>query len=190
MHTIEPYFPWRDYYIAEEDKRSPFYKREYSEFDFTHAIYNYVIHPQWDYIGSDTLFVKILYVDYEMHFAIIEMLGEWNDCIGNDIMFLKRDVLDHLINEGIIKFILIAENVLNFHFDIDDYYEELYEDVEDGWAILINLQPHVYEEFCKYRLYYYLVMGELFNEIYWRNNSPLSLFTEIERKLKLSIENV
>jgi len=43
MHEIEPYFNWRDYYIAAEDKLSPFYKRKYSEFHFTHKIYNYYI---------------------------------------------------------------------------------------------------------------------------------------------------
>ena len=78
MHDIEPYFKWRDWYTAEEDTRSPFYGREYSEFEFTHAVYNYLIHPQWDEFGSKTLYLKILYADYDEHFAIIEMLGEWN----------------------------------------------------------------------------------------------------------------
>jgi len=82
MHDIEPFFLWRDYYKAENDRWSPFYQRQYDEFSFTNAIYNYVIHPQWDDIGSDTLFIKILYVNYDEAFAIIEMIGEWNDCIG------------------------------------------------------------------------------------------------------------
>jgi len=34
MHDIEPYYNWRHIYISEEDERSPFYKREYSEFEF------------------------------------------------------------------------------------------------------------------------------------------------------------
>ena len=45
MHAIEPHYNWRDYYIASEDERSPFYGRIYSEFEFTHAIYDHVIHP-------------------------------------------------------------------------------------------------------------------------------------------------
>ena len=57
MHDIEPYYSWRHLYIASEDHDSPFYRREYSEFEFTHAIYNYLIHPQWDEIGSSTLYL-------------------------------------------------------------------------------------------------------------------------------------
>ena len=115
MHSIEPHFSWRDYYIASEDERSPFYGREYSEFEFTHAIYDHLIHPQWDEIESPTLFIKILMVDYEEGYAIIEMLGEWNDLLHNDIMFLKRNIVDVLIQEGINKFIMISENSIRFH---------------------------------------------------------------------------
>ena len=60
VHFIEPYFNWRHLYIASEDSLSPFYDREYSEFEFTDRIYNFLIHPQWDNIGSRTLFAKIL----------------------------------------------------------------------------------------------------------------------------------
>ena len=94
MHDIEPFFNWRHIYIAEEDKRSPFFGRTYSEFEFSQTVYNYFIHPQWDEFGSRTLYLKIIYVDYELHFAIIEMIGEWNDAIENDIMELKREVID------------------------------------------------------------------------------------------------
>jgi len=183
MHQIEPFYQWRDFYTAEDDKFSPFFKRQYDEFNYTNAIYNYLIHPQWDYFGSDTLFVKILYANYDEKFAIIEMLGEWNDCIGNDIMFLKRDVLDVLINRGINKFILIAENILNFHFDIDDYYAELLEDIEDGWAVVIGLQQHVRTEFEKYRIYNYLFFNDLLNDVPWRTFTPMHLFAEIEALL-------
>src|SRR5688500_14237729 len=106
MQDIEPYYNWRNFYVASEDERSPFFEREYSEFEYTHAIYNYVIHPQWDDIGSPTLFIKILYADYAESFAIIELIGEWNDCINNDIMILKRDIIENMMHEGISKFIL------------------------------------------------------------------------------------
>ena len=72
MQHIEPYYKWRDYYVAAEDKKSPFYKRQYSEFYYTHTIYNYYIHPQWDEFGSTTLYLKMLFVDYEQQLAIIE----------------------------------------------------------------------------------------------------------------------
>ena len=86
MHMIEPFYGWRNYYIASEDPLSPFADRLYSEFQFEHTVYNYYIHPQWDTIGSPTLFIKILFSEYDDGYAIIELIGEWNDAIENDIM--------------------------------------------------------------------------------------------------------
>ena len=99
----------------------------------THSIYNYYIHPQWDEFGSRTLYLKIIYADYELGYAIIEMIGEWNDAIENDIMTLKRDVIDAMMQEGIFKFILITENVLNFHSGDKDYYQEWHEENSGAW---------------------------------------------------------
>jgi hypothetical protein len=65
MHDIEPHFKWQNEYISSEDKLSPFHGRIYDEFRFTQKIYNYFIHPQWDEFGSQTLYMKILFVDYE-----------------------------------------------------------------------------------------------------------------------------
>ena len=97
MHDIEPYYHWRDWYIASEDERSPFFGRQYSEFEYTNKIYNYYIHPQWDDFGSSTLYIKLLFADYDEGFAILELIGEWNDCISNDVMYLKREVADNMI---------------------------------------------------------------------------------------------
>ena len=130
MQDIEPFYNWSHLYSSEEDDRSPFYGRVYSEFEYSNTVYNYYIHPLWDDIGSPTLYIKILFCDYEQEFAIIELLGEWNDAIHNDIMILKRDIIDELINEGIKKFILIGENVLNFHASDDCYYQEWLDDIE------------------------------------------------------------
>ena len=33
---------------------------------------------------------EITFVDYDDGYAIMEFIGEWNDCITNDIMFLKE----------------------------------------------------------------------------------------------------
>src|ERR1700741_2432878 len=112
MQDLEPYYNWQGQYIAAEDALSPFHGRTYSEFYYTNKIYNYYIHPQWDDFGSETLYLKVLYVDYVRSFAIIELLGEWNDAINNDIMFLKRDVAEMMMNHGVNKFIIIGENVL------------------------------------------------------------------------------
>ena len=94
--------------MASDDERSPFYDRQYSETHFTERIYNHFIHPQWDNFDSPTLFLKILSVDYDEGYAIIEFIGEWNDCLHNDIMILKRDIIDELALNGIFKFILIV----------------------------------------------------------------------------------
>jgi hypothetical protein len=180
MHTIEPYYNWREIYQAEEDALSPFYGREYSEFEFSNTIYNYYIHPQWDSIGSPTLFVKILYADYSGGHAIIELLGEWNDCINNDIMYLKRDIVDILIENGINKFILIGENVFNFHYSDESYYEEWFDDIEDGWIVLLNFREHILKEMKRARIDYYLVTGGKFNEFNWRKLSPERLIDEVD----------
>ena len=107
MHYIEPYYNWRHLYTAEEDEKSPFYKRVYSEFEFSNTVYNYYIHPQWDDIDSRTLYIKILFADYEDNYAIIELIGEWNDAIENDIQTMKRNIIDILIARKIYKFILM-----------------------------------------------------------------------------------
>ena len=180
MHTIEPYFNWQHAYIASEDERSPFYEREYSEFEFNNTIYDHLIHPQWDDIGSPTLYLKILYVDYDDSYAIIELLGEWNDCIYNDIMLLKRDIIEKLMSHAVKKFILIGENVLNFHASDDCYYEEWFEEVEDGWIAFLNFRKHVLDEFQHANIDYYIVSGGQLNDIGWRTSTPQLLFEKVE----------
>ncbi len=181
MHDIEPFFKWRDSYIAAQDKRSPFYGRVYSEFQFSEKIYNYYIHPQWDNFGSATLYLKILFADYEEGFAIIELIGEWNDAIGNDVMFLKRDLIDPMVNAGIFRFILINDNVLNFHGSDDCYYEEWYDDIkeEDGWICILNTLKHVYEEMSETQLGYFVNFGTHFNEVNWRRMTPKLLYQKV-----------
>lgn len=185
MHDIEPWYGWRDYYTAESDKHSPFYKREYDEFTFSNKIYDHFIHPQWDYFGSETLYIKILFVDYEQSVALLELIGEWNDCLGNDIMFLKRDIIDELIHKKIYKFVLFCDNVLNFHGDDDSYYEEWYDDIKDesGWICFINTFSHVKEEMKKFRLHNYVNMGKKLNEMNWRAKNPNYFMEEIENLL-------
>jgi hypothetical protein len=185
MHDIEPYFNWRDDYAAEEDERSPFYERTYDEFFFTNKVYNYFIHPQWDEFGSATLYLKVLYVDYDDGYAILELIGEWNDCLHNDIMYLKREVLEPMIEEGVFRFVLICENVLNFHGSDDCYYEEWYEEIrdEEGWICFVNTLQHVEEEMRLTRLHPYIHFGSPFDQINWRPQKPRLLFQMIEKML-------
>ncbi len=180
MHQIEPYFNWRHLYTAEADKLSPFFKRKYDEFYYTNRIYDHLIHPQWDGFGSETLYLKILFSDHAAGFAILELLGEWNDCISNDVMFLKREIIDVLIDAGINKFILIGENVLNFHHEGEDYYDEWFQDIEEGWIAAINFQEHVLQEFREHNIDYYFNFGGELDELNWRSAEPYSLYNKVE----------
>jgi len=179
MHYIEPFYLWRIYYIASEDTSSPFYGREYSEFEFSNSIYDFVIHPQWDSIGSPTLYMKILFVEYEEGYAIMELIGEWNDAIENDIMILKRDIIEPMIEKGIDKFILIGENVLNFHYSDDCYYEEWFDEVDEGWIALVNFHDHVIREFERINIDHYFVMGGELEDIEWRTYQPFQFFNKV-----------
>lgn len=185
MHQLEPYDDWRNLYVAEEDEHSPFYEREYSEFQYTHHIYDHYIHPQWDSIGSPSLFIKLLFVDYDEGFCIIEMIGEWNDTLHNDIMVLKREIADHMIYEGISKFILIGENVLNFHASDDLYYEEWSDDVSEknGWICLLNFRDFVLHEMSQTGIDQYFAMGGTLNQFEWRTYRPLPLYQKIDQLL-------
>jgi len=180
MHNVEPFYNWLHLYKSEEDKQSPFYEREYSDTYFTNTIYGHYIHPQWDEFGTETLYLKVLNVDYTEGYMIIELLGEWNDCINNDIMFLKRDVIDEFLSAGITKFILIGENVLNFHASDDEYYEEWFQDVEDGWIAFVNFREHVLQEFSKFRIDYYVNYGGDLDFIDWRKGTANMMYSRVQ----------
>ena len=182
MQDIEPFYNWRHIYTSEADERSPFYGRIYSEFVFTQAIYNYYIHPQWDDFGSRTLYCKILMADYEEHYMVIELIGEWNDAIENDIMELKREVVDPFFSFGITKFILIAENVLNFHSGDRDYYDEWFEEVTDesGWIVCLNMPESTQHDFKRAKINRYIELQTIEN---WRIYRPFHLFRKIDEEI-------
>ena len=188
MHNIEPHYLWRNLYIAEEDPVSPFFGREYSEFEFTDQIYDHYIHPQWDNMGSGTLFVKIIFADYDEGVGIIELMGEWNDCLYNDIMTFKRNVIDEMLYHGINKFILIGENVLNFHASDDSYYEEWFDEVEDGWIVMLNFRPHVLEDMSRENIDQYLVTGGPFEDFPWATFRPSQLYQKVEQSVMRRLE--
>jgi hypothetical protein len=181
LQNIEPYYRWRDLYTSETDPKSPFFGNTYSEFEFATTIYNYYIHPQWDSMGSNTLFLKIIFADYQQQYCIIELIGEWNDAIENDIMFLRKDIADVLFDAGITKFILIAENVLNFHSSERDYYEEWYENVtdENGWIVCLNMPVATQYDFLKMKLNRYVELKEIIN---WRQYKPDALFNLVDKE--------
>ena len=185
MHEIEPHFNWRDKYSAEHDKLSPFYGRTYNELAYETKIYNYFIHPQWDSIGSEDLYVKIIYADYFDDYAIIELFGEWNDAIENDIELLLRNLIYPLMSNDIFKFILIGENILNFHGEIDDHYIEWFEEVQenDGWIVGLNFREHVIDEMSAFNITNYIQMQQPFNNIKWRPYEPQQVYESVENLL-------
>jgi len=195
MHKIEPYHNWYEYYEVSEDEYSPYFGKEYNFDLYSDHIYGYFIDPAWDYMGSDTLYIKILYTDYDKKVSVIEMLGEWNDAINNDIMHLKRNILEHLIGHGINKFILLGENVLNFHGSDDCYYEEWLEQIDDvsadgdpGWIAAVNFRDFVMEELSKYNLDYYVNFGGSLQIPHWRTLHPNTFFELVKNKVLKRIE--
>lgn len=182
MHQLEPYYGWQAHYDASEDERSPFYGKEYNYDLYSENIYGYFIDPGWDYFGSETLYMKALYANYEEGFTVIELIGEWNDAINNDIMHFKSNVLEHMLANGINKFILIGENILNFHGSDDSYYEEWFEEVEDaslsgsqGWIVALNFRDFVEHEMSNYEIDQYINFGGQLQLISWRTMNPVAL---------------
>ena len=110
------------------------------------------------------------------------MIGEWNDAIENDIMELKREVIDKLAHYNITKYILITENILNFHSGDKDYYEEWFENVtdENGWIVSLNMPEQSQYDFRKQKLNYYIELMEIPE---WRTYKPYHLFKKIDDEL-------
>lgn len=133
--------------------------------------------------------MKLLFTEYDEGYCIIELIGEWNDTLYNDIMTFKRNIIDHLIDEGINKFIIIGENVLNFHSSDDSYYEEWFDDIEDGWIAMLNFREHVLDDFAEENLDQYFVSGGKLNDMAWRTAQPYNLFSKVESQVfkRLSI---
>jgi hypothetical protein len=188
MHDIEPYHRWLSLYHPYRDEKSPYYGEEEDKAYYSSAVYNYLIHPAWDSMGSETLYLKILYANYTDGFMIIELMGEWNDALHNDIMYLKREIVDHFTPIGIDKFVIIGENVYNFHGDGDDYYQEWFEDLEEGWIVAIGFEEHVLKEWKRHRLDYYINFGGSLELSNWRTLSPKQLCMQIDRLVRLRLD--
>ena len=134
-----------------------------------------------EHFGERYTNIKILFADYDEGYVIIELFGEWNDAVENDIMTFKREIVEHLMLNGISKFILIAENVLNFHSSDDCYYEEWFEEVEDksGWIAFLNLRKHVLEEMQSEDLDQFFIQGGDLEDVEWRTMNPRQFYKQI-----------
>jgi len=186
MHQIDPYFRWNEYYSSENDIHSPFYGKEYNYELYSETIYGYYIDPSWDYMGSETLYIKILYSHHEKKFTIIELIGEWNDALNNDVMHLKRNIIDHLIKKGVKYFILIGENVLNFHGSDDCYYEEWFEELEDGmedapgWIAAVNFRDFIIDEWGQFNIDNFIHSGGSLQINDWRTFNPIQFYNHVD----------
>lgn len=189
MHDIEHFYRWEPLYQSNNDPQSPFYGKQYNYDLFTENIYGYYIAPGWDFFGSETLYLKILYADYDRCYGIIELIGEWNDAINNDIMHLKRNVIEPMMAAGISKFILLGENVLNFHGSDDCYYEEWFDETEelDGWIAAINFREFVMEEWRNYNIDSYINFGGTLQLSKWRVLEPTTFFEMVRRLIERRI---
>ncbi len=184
MHQIEPYHRWLNLYDSSLDERSPFYGKEYNYDLYSENIYGYYIDPGWDFMGSETLYIKVLYVDYDEGFCVIELIGEWNDAINNDIMHFKRNIIEEFELEGINKYILIGENLMNFHGSDDSYYEEWFEEVGDGWIACVNFRDFVVSEMNNYGIDMYLNMGGSLELQNWRTLSPSRFYLLVSQLIQ------
>ncbi len=191
MHQIEPFSNWLTYYDSSNDEDSPFFGKEYNYDLYSEVIYGYYIDPAWDSFGSETLYLKTLFADYDEGFVILEFIGEWNDTINNDIMTLKRDFLEMLMIKGINKFILIGENIFNFHGSDDLYYEEWFEEVEEaclpdrqGWIAAVSFPDFIQEEMRKYRIDSYINMGGTLQINQWRTLHPLKFYELVKQLIQ------
>lgn len=187
MHEIEPFYRWLTYYDPSGDPHSPFEGKEYNYDVYSETVYGYYLAPGWDFMGSETLYMKVLYADYDTGYVILEFIGEWNDAINNDIMHLKRNIIEHFQLYNINKFILIGENVFNFHGSDDCYYEEWFEDVEDGWIAMVGFRDFVLDEMKNYNIDYYVNFGGTLQIDNWRTMKPQIFYQLVEQQIQRRI---
>jgi hypothetical protein len=95
-------------------------------------------------------------------------------------MYFKRNIIEEMIENGVDKFILLGENIMNFHSGDNDYYQEWFEEIEDGWIVGLNFRDHVIAEFHDSNLDYYIAFGGRFNDFSWRTHDPRQLFSKID----------
>ena len=184
FQEIEPFYGWLTYYSHEEDELSPYYGEEHNLFAFDRYIHTFCAHPLWDTIDSESLLIKILYANYDEGYAVIELLGEWNDLFLNDFKLLYERCLSFMVDNGVNKFIFIAENVFNVYLGPDDYYDAFQEEIEDGWMCLLRGRPHVYAEFVQYNISRYFYWSVELDDLLWRKLKPWQVYEVVCKSMQ------
>jgi hypothetical protein len=179
FQEIVPFGGWLHWYNPVADSHSPFQPPGEDE----RYIYTFRAHPAWDSIDSESLLLKILYADYSNGYAVIELLGEWNDLFENDFRLLVQNCLEVLEQAGITRFVLICENVFQAYFQDTEYYEA-FQDVlmeNEGWIFLLRIRNDVLQELNRYGLDQYFYWSEELQYIAWRKLHPAKLFQLVNR---------
>lgn len=187
MFDVEPFYGWHHLYISEEDENSPFYGMVYNAFEFDRYIYTFPAHPLWDTIDSESLLIKVLFVDYSGGYAIIELIGEWNDLFENDFKLFTENCLLAFTAAGIDKFILICENVFNIYLENDEYYNAFQDEIPDGWIALIRARDAVLEEITRYGLSGVFYWTKELDLMSWRKMKPDDIFEKINVSMRKAL---
>ncbi|HSZ25982.1 MAG TPA: hypothetical protein VK766_09700, partial [Cytophagaceae bacterium] len=69
------------------------------------------------------------------------------------------------------------------HGSDDCYYEEWFEDVEDGWIAALNFRVHILQEWKRYNLDSYINFGGTLEIDNWRTLLPGVLFETVNNIL-------
>lgn len=189
LRDIEPFYGWQHLYQTEKDTLSPFYEVTHSEFYYDRFVNGIPMHPQWEDFGSESLLCKIIYANYKVGFAIIELVGEWNDLFENDYKLFAENCLTYLVDNGIDKIVLICENVFHIYLQDDDYYDAMQEEMgEEGWICLLKPREEVVEEMTQYHILDYFFWSQILDEVNWRALNPLEILKRIEGRMRLVLD--
>ncbi|MCD6178890.1 MAG: hypothetical protein J7K39_03200, partial [Bacteroidales bacterium] len=71
----------------------------------------------------------------------------------------------------------------NFHADDDSYYQEWFDNLDEGWIVGLNFLEHNLDEIKATRLDYYISFGGEFDALDWRTYNPLKLFEKIDKQM-------
>ncbi len=84
------------------------------------------------------------------------------------------------------------ENVLYFHGDDTDYYEEWLDDIREagGWVCFVNIQDHVASDMRETRIDNYVHFGAVLNGLNWRPQKPETFHAAVEGLLSTQIKRL
>ena len=97
-----------------------------------------------------------------------------------EVFYLRNGDIPQYLRDGVVDIAIIGENVLNFHYSDDCYYEEWADETYDGWIAAVNFQEHVLREMSTIGIDQYLLWGGDLNDLPWRTFKPQDLMLKIE----------